>query len=219
MLNMIHTFKIQKTAVILFSIFWFYSSVAGDSFDVLETKNNAGEQQAWEFIQDFATATDLEDFLGKYPNGKHAAAASKLMKQLSKNRPRTKKVMQEQPVDKVNKIKMTESAKKDMSMATEEKPAKMMIKEKKMVKEKTVPVIKKAKAKMAKPINALVSLTVSVTPKGAKIRIKNIGPKYVDGIRLKPGAYNLDIYKPGYQRIKRWVKITEDTVLNFSLEK
>ncbi|MGR9053934.1 MAG: SUMF1/EgtB/PvdO family nonheme iron enzyme, partial [Gammaproteobacteria bacterium] len=56
-------------------------------------------------------------------------------------------------------------------------------------------------------------LTVRTSPDGAKVRILNIGPKYQDGIELKPGRYHIEVTHPGYQRDVQWFELgAADTV-------
>ncbi len=46
----------------------------------------------------------------------------------------------------------------------------------------------------------LLSFTVKPNPWDARVRILNIGPKYRDGMKLKPDSYKVEVSKPGYQR-------------------
>ncbi|MGR9052158.1 MAG: SUMF1/EgtB/PvdO family nonheme iron enzyme [Gammaproteobacteria bacterium] len=56
-------------------------------------------------------------------------------------------------------------------------------------------------------------LTVRTSPEGAKVRILNIGPKYRDGIELKPGRYHIEVTHPSYKRDLQWLKLhAGDTV-------
>ena len=42
-------------------------------------------------------------------------------------------------------------------------------------------------------------------PTGAKVRILNIGPKFYQGMALKPGRYHVETSKQGYETKKMWV--------------
>lgn len=64
------------------------------------------------------------------------------------------------------------------------------------------------------------SLTVNTNPFDARVRIMNIGPKYKDGIQLKPGRYDLSVDKTGYQRHREWIMIKDsDLSIDVTLEK
>mgnify|MGYP000128949456 CR=1 FL=1 len=51
---------------------------------------------------------------------------------------------------------------------------------------------------------------VKVWPKSAKIKIMNIGPKYVEGMILPVGKYDLKLYKSGYETKRLWVKHNDE---------
>ena len=57
------------------------------------------------------------------------------------------------------------------------------------------------------------------TLKGARVQILNIKPKYKDNIKLRPGVYKLKVSKEGYGIYKRNIVISEDTILNITLNK
>lgn len=50
-------------------------------------------------------------------------------------------------------------------------------------------------------------LTVRTDPPEARVRIMNIGPRYRDGIRLAPGAYDVLVDAPGYAQHREWIRI------------
>ena len=61
-------------------------------------------------------------------------------------------------------------------------------------------------------------LTVQATPSDATIRILNIGPRYSPGMVLKPGKYHVEVSKPGYERVRQWVKVAnQDLRVNIVL--
>ncbi|WP_226661955.1 bifunctional serine/threonine-protein kinase/formylglycine-generating enzyme family protein [Microbulbifer aggregans] len=64
------------------------------------------------------------------------------------------------------------------------------------------------------------SLTVSAKPTGARIRIMNIAPRYTPGIDLPPGRYDVEISKPGYDILRRWIEVDDaDVTLAVELER
>ncbi|MCP4699538.1 MAG: SUMF1/EgtB/PvdO family nonheme iron enzyme [Gammaproteobacteria bacterium] len=65
---------------------------------------------------------------------------------------------------------------------------------------------------------AQVSFTVQRKPAEARVRIMNIGPKYRDGIVLKPDRYDIEVSHPGYVTWRQWMEISENTVLPVELE-
>jgi CHAT domain-containing protein/tetratricopeptide (TPR) repeat protein len=67
--------------------------------------------------------------------------------------------------------------------------------------------------------NPKYHLTVNVTPSDSRIRIMNIRPKYRPGIALKPGKYDIEVTRSGYESKRWWVEIkdtdlTVDVILN-----
>ncbi len=55
---------------------------------------------------------------------------------------------------------------------------------------------------------SLIPFTVKTTPEADKIRILNIGPKYQDGIELKPGRYRIEATKQGYDKHLGWHQLS-----------
>ncbi len=67
--------------------------------------------------------------------------------------------------------------------------------------------------------NAKYRLTVNATPSDSRIRIMNIKPKYRHGIALKPGKYDIEVTRSGYESKRGWVEIKQadlsiDVMLN-----
>jgi len=50
-------------------------------------------------------------------------------------------------------------------------------------------------------------LFVEAEPKNVEVRILNIRPKFSQGIRLKPGRYDLEVSAPGYNTWREWVEL------------
>ena len=61
------------------------------------------------------------------------------------------------------------------------------------------------------------TLIVSAQPEDARIRIMNIVPRYTPGIALEPGRYDVEISKPGYVPVRRWVEI-ESADINLAVQ-
>lgn len=75
-------------------------------------------------------------------------------------------------------------------------------------------------APVSKQAPATFSLLVSVKPDDARIRIMNIVPRYTPGIALEPGRYDIEVSKPGYSTVRRWIEIsTADINLAVELER
>ncbi len=53
-------------------------------------------------------------------------------------------------------------------------------------------------------------LWVKTVPDGARVRVMSIGPKYRDGIQVKPGKHRIRVEKEGYQPYDQRVKIDQD---------
>ena len=58
----------------------------------------------------------------------------------------------------------------------------------------------------------LYRLRVRPQPADARVRVMNIVPAYEPGIELAPGEYDLEISKPGYATVRRWVTIENDNL-------
>jgi TolB-like protein len=68
---------------------------------------------------------------------------------------------------------------------------------------------------------APVKLFVKAIPDEARIRILNIKPVYEHGISLLPGPYHIEITHPGYETVRRWIRVRpgDDYFLAISLSK
>lgn len=65
----------------------------------------------------------------------------------------------------------------------------------------------------------LFALTVKSEPTDSRVRILNIRERYEPGIKLKAGAYHLEVSRPGYATIEEWVEIEdEDRELRYALK-
>ncbi|MGH9961486.1 MAG: hypothetical protein ACREBC_30890, partial [Pyrinomonadaceae bacterium] len=63
-----------------------------------------------------------------------------------------------------------------------------------------------------------LSLTVITDPPDARVRIMNIKPRYLPGIDLQPGRYDIQVSKSGYHTYRHWIDLgQEDRVLEVSL--
>jgi hypothetical protein len=64
-------------------------------------------------------------------------------------------------------------------------------------------------------------LYVDTNPPGARVRIMNIKPKFLQGMKLNPGKYKIETTSPGYIKDLRWIEITEkkDFRLSVTLKK
>ena len=58
-------------------------------------------------------------------------------------------------------------------------------------------------------------------PKDARIKILNIGPKFFQGIELKPGDYRVEVSAEGYEAQKIWVSLSagKDKTLDIRLKR
>ena len=64
-------------------------------------------------------------------------------------------------------------------------------------------------------------LFVETDPKGARVRILNIRPRFCQGIELAPGKYHVEVSSAGYQTKRKWVKLEagEDKTFKVRLRK
>ncbi len=69
------------------------------------------------------------------------------------------------------------------------------------------------------PVVLKSKLFVEVEPRGARIRILNIVPKFHQGIALDPGSYRLGVSAPGYMSQNRWIKLStgKERTVNINL--
>lgn len=56
-------------------------------------------------------------------------------------------------------------------------------------------------------------LTVDPQPADARVRIMNIAPRYRSGMALEAGNYDLEVSKPGYDTLRRWVAIEDSDLV------
>ena len=52
-------------------------------------------------------------------------------------------------------------------------------------------------------------LTIHPEPADAQVRILNISPKYQPGMLLQPGPYHVEVSKPGFAPVRRWVTLQQ----------
>ena len=57
-------------------------------------------------------------------------------------------------------------------------------------------------------IKSKYRLTINASPYDSRIRIMNITPKYISGIALKPGKYDIYVTHPEYFSKRKWVTLT-----------
>ena len=55
-------------------------------------------------------------------------------------------------------------------------------------------------------------LFVEASPKEARVRILNIGPKFEQGIILRPGRYHIEVSAKGYKKEKQWITIEKGEI-------
>ena len=77
----------------------------------------------------------------------------------------------------------------------------------------------KKQAVATAPVVLKSRLFVNVEPKGARVRILNIGPKFHQGIALDPGSYHIDMSASGYLNQDQWIKLKtgEERTVNINL--
>ncbi len=77
------------------------------------------------------------------------------------------------------------------------------------------------KTKTEKLQKAKASLTIKAIPAGAQVKILNTQSRYVHGMELDPGQYNVEVSLTGYETVNLWqpLKQGQDLVLEIVLEK
>jgi hypothetical protein len=64
------------------------------------------------------------------------------------------------------------------------------------------------------------TFNVEVVPKDARVRIMNIKQKYVEGILLKRGRYDVEVSRPGYVTQRQWISVNNnDNQYTFTLSR
>ncbi|WP_105103997.1 bifunctional serine/threonine-protein kinase/formylglycine-generating enzyme family protein [Microbulbifer pacificus] len=76
---------------------------------------------------------------------------------------------------------------------------------------------KPSQAQAAQETPPTFALLVSAKPDDARIRIMNIVPRYSPGITLEPGRYDIEVSKPGYSTVRRWIEISSADI-NLAVE-
>lgn len=52
---------------------------------------------------------------------------------------------------------------------------------------------------------------IDVRPRDAKVMVMNIGPKYIKGMILPKGEYDIKVSRHGYETERMWVKHADDS--------
>ncbi|WP_444893495.1 SUMF1/EgtB/PvdO family nonheme iron enzyme [Microbulbifer sp. TRSA001] len=66
----------------------------------------------------------------------------------------------------------------------------------------------------------LYSLTINTEPSDARVRIMNIAPRYLPGLELGPGRYDVEVSKPGFSKVRQWIVLEDkDLEVTFKLER
>lgn len=60
-------------------------------------------------------------------------------------------------------------------------------------------------------------ITIATTPNDAEIRLLNSDAKYTSDMELDPGKYQVEISKPGYATVKKWIRVTPGSELNLDI--
>jgi hypothetical protein len=69
-------------------------------------------------------------------------------------------------------------------------------------------------------LNKKFPLIINATPKGSKIRVMNIKPKYVEGMKLPLGPYKIEISRFGYKKQLKTVTLDHNNqTFEFNLDK
>jgi serine/threonine-protein kinase PpkA len=79
------------------------------------------------------------------------------------------------------------------------------------------PVEEPAPVKVA-PEPIFAELYVDPVPTDARVRIMNIVPKFVQGMRLPAGRYHVEVTAPGYQSSLQWVELQAGKLLRLKVE-
>ncbi|AOS97783.1 Serine/threonine-protein kinase StkP [Microbulbifer aggregans] len=70
------------------------------------------------------------------------------------------------------------------------------------------------------PVLEQLRLRINTQPEQALVRIMNIVPRYRYGMALPPGRYDVEVSRPGYKTVRRWVSLEEDDLtLQVKLER
>ncbi|MCP4699715.1 MAG: SUMF1/EgtB/PvdO family nonheme iron enzyme [Gammaproteobacteria bacterium] len=78
--------------------------------------------------------------------------------------------------------------------------------------EKTMEILAGKETRLAiklEKIRSQYALTVNTVPEDARVRIMNIKPRYEAGILLKPGRYDIEVSREGYEMRREWMTLEE----------
>jgi len=76
-----------------------------------------------------------------------------------------------------------------------------------------------SKEKLVKEVKTTHYKLNILAPKGSKIRILNIKPKYHKNMELKAGKYLIEVTKPSYAKFKKWITLNKDLEYKVQLKK
>lgn len=67
-------------------------------------------------------------------------------------------------------------------------------------------------------VKAMHTITVHPQPADARVRILNIRERYRPGISLEKGRYHIEVSRPGYTTLRKWVELEDDNlVLSYAI--
>ncbi len=84
--------------------------------------------------------------------------------------------------------------------------------------EPVVAVAPRAAAKPAAVTATRGELYVLPTPAEARIRVMNIVPKFVQGMKLPAGRYSIEVTAPGYQKYLQWITLEADKMKRLKVD-
>ena len=71
----------------------------------------------------------------------------------------------------------------------------------------------------AAEVNALRGeLYVLPVPANARVRVMNIKPKFVQGMKLPAGRYYIEVTAPGYRQVLQWVSLESGKMKRLKIE-
>ena len=66
---------------------------------------------------------------------------------------------------------------------------------------------------VAKEMASELHFAVDVTPPDSRIKILNIREKYQKGMVLKPGKYQVEVFREGYETVTQWITMDQDDLV------
>jgi len=192
---------------------WEYGSLLGEFYftgpvtiqvQPKEDTTSAGsktETVYWESIMNSTNPAVFEAYLKKYPNGEFSEIAHIKIADLKKESAKS------------GQATVVESL-PDVPVKTSDSPKPAVVATKPPLQQPRTGI----SPQIAEQKSPEIHLTVAATPPDSRIKILNNQGKYQKGMVLKPGKYQVEVFRDGYEKFTQWITMDQsDMVLPVAL--